>query len=201
MAENNRPVKHGETDENGGAQKENARNVRQSVRRTGGRKALNLFDVIVIALVIAVIALLAAGIHVGDLFGDDEGKNVKLSYTLTLCDVDEAYANAIRQGDEVYDVNTGTVLGEVEKLPTVVSHTEIILHRAEDGTIKAVESVVPGRVDITIAVLGQAEHREGEGYYVGDQSIRVGMSYTVRFPDYLGSAQCVSFDSATEVKD
>ena len=48
MAENNRPVKHGEKDENGNAQKGNARAARQAVRRKrGGLRGLNLFDVIV----------------------------------------------------------------------------------------------------------------------------------------------------------
>lgn len=201
MAENNRPVKHGEMDENNGVQKGTARNLKQSARRTGGRKALNLFDMIVIALVIVAIALLVTGMHVGNLFGGNEGENVNLTYTLVLRDVEEAYANAIRQGDEIYDVNTRTVVGTVTQTPAVTLHTEIALQRAEDGTVKAVEAIVPGRVDITVTVLGQAEYREGEGYYVGDQSIRVGAFYTVRFPDYLGSAQCTGFDGATKVKD
>jgi hypothetical protein len=188
-------------DENNGVQKGTARNLKQSARRTGGRKALNLFDMIVIALVIVAIALLVTGMHVGNLFGGNEGESVNLTYTLVLRDVEEAYANAIRQGDEIYDVNTRTVVGTVTQTPAVTLHTEIALQRAEDGTVKAVETIVPGRVDITVTVLGQAEHREGEGYYVGNQSIRVGAFYTVRFPDYLGSAQCTGFDGATKVKD
>lgn len=201
MAENNRPVKHGETDQNNGVQKTGARNTKQAARRTGGWRALNLFDVIVIVLVAAVIALLAAGVHVGDLFAYGEGESVTLSYTLTLRDVDEAYADAIRQGDEIYGMDAGALLGKVTEAPTIVPHTEITLHKTADGTLGAVETSVPGRVDITVSVRVTAEHRAGDGYYAGAQDIRVGKTYTVRFPDYLGSAQCVRFDGTSAVRN
>ena len=199
MAESNRPVKHGEADQGSGLPRASTRNTRQAARRTGGRRGLNLFDAIVIVLVIAVAVLLGVGIHMGDLFTYGEGESVTIDYTLTLSNVDEAYANAIRRGDEIYGVDSATVLGEVTEVPTVVPHTEITLRKMEDGTLGAVETSVPGRVDITLTVRAHAEYRAGEGYYVGAQDIRVGKMYTVRFVDYLGNAQCVRFDGTSAV--
>ncbi len=195
MAENNRPVKHGERDENGGAHKETDRAARVAARRRRGAwKGLNLFDVLVIVLVLTVVVLLAVGVSVGDLFGGDDTQTVRLSYTLTLYGVDEAYADAIRLGDEIYDVDTGALLGVVAQTPTVTPHTEVALQASNDGTASAVELPVPGRINITVAVRGEVQYLAGEGYSAGGHDIRIGKTYAVRFPDYLGSALCVGLE-------
>ncbi|MBR0442765.1 MAG: DUF4330 family protein [Clostridia bacterium] len=202
MAENNRPIRNGEKDEGGSAHKSAARAPRQAVRRKrSGLKVLNLFDVIVIVLVLLVVVLLAVGVRVSDLFGGDQGQSLQLSYALTLYDVDEAYANAIRRGDEIYNVDTGSAMGKVTQSPTVVPHTEIALQTLEDGSVAAVEVPVPGRVNITVAVQGMVDYHAGDGYSVDGQRIRVGWTYAVRFPDYLGNAQCVSFDGASAIRN
>lgn len=193
MAENQRPARRGEKDANGAVKTAPRTAARRRRRALGG---LNLFDVIVIALVLVVVVLLAVGVRVSDLLGNDADMST-ISYTLTLYDVEETYADAIKQGDEIYDVDTGELLGKVIAVPTIKPHTEIAVQSSENGAGIATETPVPGRVDITLAVRAEALYREGKGYSVNSRIIRVGATYSVRFPDFLGSARCVSFDGAS----
>ena len=71
------------------------------------------------------------------------------------------------------------------------------MQSSENGTGIATETPVPGRVDITVAVRADAQYRQEQGYRVNARSILVGATYSVRFPDFLGSARCVSFDGVS----
>lgn len=193
MAENQRPARRGEKDAGVSAKAAPRTNAR---RKRGALGRLNLFDAIVILLVLVVVVLLAVGVRVSDLFGSDADTST-ISYTLTLYDVDQIYADTIKQGDEIYDVDSGALLGKVTAVPTIKPHTEFVVGSSENGVGIATETPVPGRVDITLAVRAEALYREGKGYSVNSRFIRVGATYSVRFPDFLGSARCVSFDSVS----
>ena len=196
MAENMKPAKRGEKDASAGKAAARA-NATAARRRGGAFKGLNLFDAIVVLLVLVVVVMLGVGVRVSDLFGNGEVGTSTVSYTLTISDVDQAYANAIHQGDTIYDVDTGALLGKVVSMPIVKPHTEIALLSSENGTGIAQETAVPGRVDITVAVRGQVQYQEGKGYFADACAIRVGATYSVRFPNFLGSARCVSFDGVS----
>ena len=199
MAENQRPARRGEKDMSGAAKPAPRAGTAAARRKRGALGKLNLFDAIVILLVLVVVVLLAVGVRVSDLFGDDTQKST-ISYTLTLSDVDQAYADAIKQGDEIYDVDSGKLLGKVTAAPTVKPHTEMAVQSSENGAGIAVETPVPGRVDITLTVRAEADYRQGKGYSVNSRPIRVGATYSVRFPNFLGSARCISFDSASVIR-
>ena len=196
MAENQRPARCGEKDTGAAAKAAPRTSVR---RKRGALGRLNLFDAIVIVLVLLAVVLLAVGVRVSDLFGDDTQKST-VTYTLTLSDVDQAYADAIKEGDEIYDVDSGKLLGKVTAAPTVKPHAEIAVQSSENGVGIAAETPVPGRVDITVTVRAEADYRKGQGYSVNSRFIRVGATYSVRFPDFLGSARCTSFDSASVIR-
>lgn len=167
-------------------------------RRVTRKMALNAFDIIVILLVIAVVALAIVALSMGSLFTDEDGKDAQLSYTVRISGIDEAFAGAIRAGHTVYDADTGEVIGQVVNAPTVVRHQEPTTLE-ENGVYSAQMKDVPGTVDITLTLTVVATHEAGLGYRVGTTAIRVGQSYVVRTPDYLGRAVCISIDRVTEL--
>ena len=175
---------------------------RSSVRGVGGghpkqRRTFHLFDVIVIVFVVLLTVLLVVGVRVTDVFGGEEGNKVRLSYTLTVYGVDEAFADAISLGDALYDVDSKVTLGTVKQVPTVVAHKAVALEGGKADA--AVMKPVPSKVDITFTVETEAYDTEGVGYTVGGRAIRIGESYTVRFPNYVGNVSCVAINGAVDL--
>ena len=197
MAENNKTVRP-EDGRDASAAGRSAAGKRQGGTRKGARAVLNAFDVIVILLVVAVVALAIVGLSVGDLFSGDEAGVAQLSYTLCITGIDQTFADSIRAGQTVIDTETGAIIGQVVSTPTVVRHQEIVLTESQDGYTAQMKDV-PSRVDVTLSLTVEATHESGRGYFVETTAIRVGESYVLRFPDYLGRAVCVSIDRVTEL--
>lgn len=194
MAENNKTVRPEDAQDN-----PRAAGKRPANGRTAHRRAVfNVFDVIVILLVLAVVVLAIVGLSVGSLFSDEGADAAQMSYTVRISGIDESFAGAIRAGQTVYDADTGAVIGQVVNAPAVVRHREMALVE-ENGLYVAQMQDVPGCVDVTLSLTVEATHESGRGYFVGSTPIRVGQSYTLRFPDYLGRAVCVSIDRITEL--
>ena len=126
MAENHKPTRQEEFGE-----ATTPRGIKGAARGNGRRIALNVFDLIVILLVLVVVVLLVVGVRVGDLFGQQEGTEVRLSYTVQMTNVDETFARQIRTGDTVYDVDSGVSLGMVSTMPLVTAST---MRRARANT-------------------------------------------------------------------
>lgn len=159
------------------------------------RYSLNLFDLLVIFVLLTAVVLLAFGIRLPDLFGEQEtGRACRLEYTVTFRGVDERFAQAVASGDALLTADTGvaigSVAGEVEvhphMMPTRVSSTE------EGGEATVVMKPVPGQVDITVTVVADAIYTQGVGYTVNGQAIRAGAAYHIRFPNYVGVGSCDS---------
>lgn len=195
MAENNKTVRPEDAQDNPRA----SAGKRPAGGRTAHRRAVfNVFDVIVILLVLAVVVLAIVGLSVGNLFSDEGADAAQMSYTVRISGIDESFAGAIRAGQTVYDADTGAVIGQVVNAPAVVRHREMALVE-ENGAYVAQMQDVPGCVDVTLSLTVEVTHESGRGYFVESTPIRVGQSYTLRFPDYLGRAVCVSIDRITEL--
>ena len=170
-------------------------------RRRGNRLHLNLFDLLIVFVVVMAIVLLAMGIRLTDVLGlEQKGTQVRLSYTLTLYDVDEELAQAIKAGDVLYDVQTKAVLGVVKQAPTSVPSQRKALLTGADGTHSLVMRPVPGTVDVTVHVTADANYQQGVGYAVGGVSVRVGEIYAVRTASYTGQAHCTAFNGAVRAQ-
>ena len=161
--------------------------------KKSNRYPLNLFDLLIIFVLLVAIVLLAMGIRLPDLFGSREsGKACRVEYTLTFQGVDERFAAAIASGDAVVTADTGVALGSVtgevlvapHRIPALVSDGE----GSEASTVVLKE--VPGQFDITITVQADAIYTEGVGYTVGGRAIRAGGAHHVRFPNYVGIGVC-----------
>lgn len=195
MAENNKTVRPEDAQDNLRV----SAGKRPGTARTAHRRAMfNIFDVIVILLVVAVVALAIVGLSVGELFSDEETVAAQMSYSVRISGIDESFAGELRAGQTVCDADTGAVVGQIVSAPTVVRHREPALVE-ENGTLVAQMQDVPGCVDVTVTLTVEATHESGRGYFVGSTPIRVGQGYTLRFPDYLGRAVCVSIDRITEL--
>lgn len=190
MAENNKPQKQ---DEFGQAMPAREQSKVKRGGRTGkARVSLNAFDLIIIFLVLLVVVLLAVGVRVGDIFGIDEGVEVRLTYTMLLTDVDEDFLGKISEHDVVYDADSGVAFGRVQGRPSVSDHCEMgLVSNAETGAQAALVPV-PGRKDITVTVTCDARYYEGHGYEIEGRTVRIGDVYTLRFPNYVGAAVCSS---------
>ena len=157
------------------------------------RYPLNLFDLLIIFVLLVAVVLLAMGVRLPELFGSREsGTACRVEYTLTFQGVDERFAGAIASGDALVTADTGVALGSVmgevqvapHRIPTLVSDGE----GSEASTVVLKE--VPGQFDITITVQADAIYTEGVGYTVGGRAIRAGAAYQVRFPNYVGVGVC-----------
>jgi hypothetical protein len=154
---------------------------------------LNLFDLLIIFVLLVAIVLLAMGIRLPDLFGTHEsGRACRVEYTLTLQGVDERFAEAILSGDALVTADTGAALGNVTGEVLVAPHRIPALVSAGEGSEAStvVLKEVPGQFDITVTVQADAIYTEGVGYTVGDRAIRAGAAYHVRFPNYVGVGVC-----------
>ncbi len=199
MAEinNNRPA-----DEAFGDEKENRGRVTHVRRdskhlRKTGRFSLNLFDILIIFVVLVIIALSVIGVRMSDLFNKDEGRACTLQYELTFLNVDEALVTGIQSGDALYNTDTKAVLGYVVGNVQLTPHTRIVAAevQAEDGTIttQGAYVTVPERYDMTVTIISEdARYVSGEGYLLGGHAMRIGMDYSVRFPGYVGSGYCAT---------
>lgn len=191
MAENtsNRPK-----DENAFSEGGHTRTKASAPRaKKGNRYPLNLFDLLIIFVLLVAIVLLAMGIRLPDLFGTREsGRACRVEYTLTLQGVDERFAEAILSGDALVTADTGAALGNVTGEVLVAPHRIPALVSAGEGSEAStvVLKEVPGQFDITVTVQADAIYTEGVGYTVGDRAIRAGAAYHVRFPNYVGVGVC-----------
>lgn len=193
MAENHNNRPKDETAFSDGGRTRAKKNAPRAQR--SNRYPLNLFDLLVIFVLLVAVVLLAFGIRLPDLFGGQEtGRACRLEYTVTFRGVDERFAAAVASGDALTTADTGvamgSVIGEVEvnphTVPTLLPSTE------EGGEATVVMKPVPGQVDITVTVVADAIYTQGVGYTVNGQAIRAGAAYHIRFPNYVGVGSCDS---------
>ena len=197
MAENNTSRR---TDEISIGEDKAARaRVKRNTQRTRRTNGLNLFDLLVIFVVLLAVVLLALGVRVSDIFGTSEqGRACRVEYQMRFCSVDEVFAAAIAQGDSPYDADTKTGMGAVSAAVQVTPSVKVTAVDSETDQKKLIE--VPGKVDIVVTVIVDAIYEQGVGYTVNGRALRIGNAYTLRFPNYVGNGVCVRLNEvgATE---
>ena len=162
-----------------------------------GKRVLNFFDILVILAIAAAIVMLAMGIGLGDLFGGgDQGVDCKLSYSLTFYNVDGAFVNSVAKGDTLYDADNKTALGVVDSNATSVPYTQTVAVTQVDGegnkSVTSENREVPGRYNVTVIITVDAVYTEGRGYEVDGHALRLGSTYHIRFPRYVGYGVCTA---------
>lgn len=193
MAENNnrRPEELSIGEEKNGRAKRSAPYAAKK-----GRRAVNFFDILVILVVAVAITLLALGVNIGDLFGENAGTDCKISYSLTFYNVEETFLSAIRKGDALYDADNKTALGTVSANATSLPYTVTVavtqITEGGEAVVTGESRQIPSRYNITVMITADAVYTKGIGYTVNGRVIRIGGAYHARFPAYVGEGVCTS---------
>lgn len=145
----------------------------------------NFVDLLIVLSILAVIVFLFL---FRDSFSSTSGGDVKVSYTVCLSGVDAAYVNKIREGDPIFDANTGRFLGTVSAVESGREHT---VFRYDEKTGGSMEPI-PDSYDVFVTVSADAVFEKTVGYSVEEKRIAVGAEYMLLFPDFAGKGYCIT---------
>ena len=167
---------------------------RSAARHAGERRMINAFDLIVVVLLAAAIALLLSGTQLQTLFRTESGSTpCTVEYMVMFSDVDEDFAYAVANGNTAYHTSSKAAMGTVYAEPEVQAHRVVIY---ADGEAQMQDK--PGSVDVIITIRAAAEYTEGVGYTVGTTTLRVGSSVSLRFPNYSGVGSCINISKLAD---
>lgn len=149
------------------------------------RLKLNLFDMIVILLALAVGAVLMWNRFKPAAASVAGPSASAMEYTIRLQKVRQGTGALVQEGDELEDVVKNYALGRVVGV-TILPATSSIINEETETYVTA---EIPGYEDIELAVSSTAIYGEenvtlGSGY-----ELRVGQKIYVRGPGYLGSGE------------
>lgn len=151
------------------------------------RKQFNIIDAIIVFLIISCIGLLFV---LKKDNSDEQGRNVKLEYTIELKCVDADFAKKINQGDRVYNQSAQNFLGNVSS----VGNTNLCFVYEYDAEKDAVVSYrYRDKYNVEVTISSNAKFVDEVGYSVEGTRIAVGQKLSLRFPSCVANAYCVSF--------
>lgn len=151
---------------------------------------LNLFDVLVICLVVvaAVVFLFVSRSSRGTGVTASTGTDTTVTYTIELAGMIGDTAYSIQEGDILYDRVERRTLGKVVSV-TVAPHTTSEKNRT---TGEQVLSVVPGKMAATIVLESAAVETDTAISVDGGFIVRAGVEITASGPGYSGSGYILS---------
>ena len=156
------------------------------------KRWINLFDILIILLVIAGILL---GIFHNQIFSfvtrSPDVKDEKIQYVLEFSHVDALLKKALAQGDVVYLSGDSLALGTIERVESVENSFEIAY---DPDTGLATKQYYPDNtlVDITV-VLSADVKLTAKGYYIEDVRLAIGREYEIKTTGFTGSATLTVF--------
>lgn len=163
--------------------------MENNISRTEVKKGkFNIIDV----LVIVIILLLALGamwmLDPLGLFPNESVKDVMISYTVEIKDVDSDFLQLISEDQSVIDTTTGNSIGTVRDVSSAGSY----VWKYSDESGEMIKVAIEGRVDITITVEADSTYESGVGYSAGGVRIAYGTPISVRTSSFFGSGYCTS---------
>ena len=147
----------------------------------------NIFDFILLALLIA--ALVALGALFVNMLPekDTTSGDTQISYVITVTDVAESIAAQIQTGQTVYDTATGRALGTVSAVAT----SPYIVKGVNEATGELVANTIAGRCNVNVTVSASTKSTP-QGYNINGTVIACGQTYTFRTATVALSGACVS---------
>lgn len=146
-----------------------------------GRK-LNLFDWIVLVLIIAVVAAVALYIYASQ----SGGNKCEVTFTVEFKEVDENFVNIVSEshirGDEIKDSIKGYSLGNAYAVET---QPDMVINFDETER-KFVEVELPGRYRVYLTVRGTGTETD-DSLYLDGQPIKVGNKMSLKGKGYAQS--------------
>lgn len=142
---------------------------------------LNIIDLLVVLLAIAVAAVLVAKRSGGD-GGDPGGAPVTLTYQTLIKGVDPRYYDSVRQFVDPAEGKKDQLLSNSSLLNGFVVDCQATPHveyiNTDDGQVKRAQSEEDDRVDLLFTIEVQVD--DGTTNTVGSQQVRVGSSHIVK---------------------
>ena len=154
---------------------------------------INILDVFLILVLIAVLLLLATFFFDISLFGIG-GEERDIAYTVELDSVSPDMLAYLKKGDLVYDAAGKEIAGFVTEIKS--SDSVRYTYNEENGAIEKTvlpsdeDGKIPQTVQITIRV--SASYDEGTGYSVNGGRIVSGNNIELCFPGFTGTGKCIA---------
>ena len=155
------------------------------------KRKFNFIDFLIILVVVAIIGILiyvfSPWAHIEKLWTNNK---VELTYSGERKDVDIAYIESIKEGDNVINSVSKSSLGtvaEISKLEKAYVYDYVL---NEQGEMTCIRSEHPQKYNITVKIVATAEYDKGVGYSVNGGRIAIGEMLDMRFPQYTCSGAC-----------
>ena len=156
----------------------------QNTQNTGAPR-INLFDVLLIILAVAVVAGLII-LAVRALPDENvSGGKLQIKYSVTATGLPAGIDTQIKPGDNVYDHKTGVFIGVVQ---SATSSQTVLPGYNERG--KYVENRLPDSYDVTV-VIAVSGTFDGSGYYANGIHIVSGKSLELHTSSVYLNGSCV----------
>lgn len=174
------------------------KSIKQKKDKKERKSGFNFLDVLIIACVLSVVALLFFVYSPSEILSGNS-REASIIYTIRISGVPAEYAAAISEGDEVTDPD-GYVLGKVASEVEVEPHTIYQYRETYDGSGGIVSIEHPDLVDLIITVYAEADHNS-DGYTVDGKRIAVEAEYDLVLPGFESKGTCISLseEKASEV--
>lgn len=155
------------------------------------RLRLNLFDGIVLLLVLAVGGFLAWQALAPKAEGGVTAPTAQtLQYTIRLKETLEGTGQLVQSGDKLVDAVKNFELGQVVSVTTAPATRPTF--DQEDQTIR--DTTVPGKEDIEIVVTASATSNDAQLLVGGGFEVRTGTQIYVKGPGYMGSGYIIAIE-------
>ena len=193
MPENNNDIQEQEAFSPDESNQEKAKKIKVKVKKTAKlrrstKRVINVVDVLIIFVGVAVVGVLIAGISLRDIIFGPDGEEVKtVEYVVLFSGIDESLANTLKIGDKVYSEDGTVYFGQISSEVETDAHS---LVGYKDGV--ATMKPYPGKVNLTVTLRVSADYVAGEGYSVGGNRIALGSDYIMRFPGLLATGECIN---------
>ena len=162
--------------------------------KAGKRSLFNLFDIVLILIALALAALFLLGRDRGSsgTAAETSARTVTVHYTVEAADLDEAWSEAVKQGDPVVDRIKKYSVGTVEDVEVTPALRSVINYDAE--TLDQVE--IPGRVTLYITIAAEAvvEDNDGDINIDGGYILKVGNTASLKTPSFTFSGAVVAVE-------
>lgn len=127
---------------------------------------LNIFDIVVIALIICCIILVLLKFIPQNMSSDMTEKSNKFSYVVRIEGISKTSEDMIKVGDELFDKVSNSNIGNITEIKVEPSK---VLFQDTDGTISRIE--MPTKIDVELTV--EAEGKTTNGEYIANGLIRI----------------------------
>lgn len=154
-------------------------------RTKKGFNGMDLFILIVIAVVIAAAVFIVRGMGNGAAGASSSG--VTIEYTVEFAKINNSVIGALKEGDSVTDPDNKQNIGTVVAVQSV-PYSELI-YNDNDGSVYMAEN--PDISNLLITVRAEAVHSDA-GYYVNGARFLVGRACNVWSRGFAGNGYCIN---------